>query len=243
MLAEDWADAGDLRLSDKDMDAPKSMNNHLHLVEAFTNLHRVQPTEENGVRLYELVEVFGRHILAPDDHGLHLRHFFDEDWRPVSDTRTYGHDIEAAWLLGEAAEHLGDAHLRARVDVWSVDLARSVLATGVDGDGGIAYEGRGGSVVNPHRDWWCQAEAVVGFRHVFELTGEERFARASEDTWRFIEEHVVDREHGEWFWRVFADGSVDRNEPKVSAWKGPYHNVRMCLEMLRRLDGDNGDDS
>ena len=110
----------------------------------------------------------------------------------------------------------------------------------MDADGGIAYEGRGGEVINPHRDWWCQAEGVVGFRHVFELTGEPVFAEVSERVWRFIENHVVDRTHGEWFWRVLADGSVDPAEPKVSAWKGPYHNVRMCLEMRRRLGSAGG---
>jgi mannobiose 2-epimerase len=238
--ASDWSPAENQRLSDKDMDAAKSMNNHLHLLEAFTNLRRARPTADNEMRLYELIEIFGRYILERDPDGLHLKHFFDEDWRSLSDIRAYGHDIEAAWLLGEAAEVLGDAHIRSRVENWSVDLARSVLATGIDVDGGLAYEGRGQTVVNPNRDWWCQAEAVVGFRHVFELTGDERFARAAARVWDFIRENVVDRQHGEWFWRVGADGAVDRAEPKVSAWKGPYHNVRMCLEMRRRLGGADG---
>ncbi len=87
------------------------------------------------------------------------------------------------------------------------------------------------------REWWCQAEAVVGFRHAWELTGDQELARASARVWRFIRRRVVDRVNGEWFWRVRADGSVDEGEPKVSEWKGPYHDVRMCLEMLRRLGG------
>lgn len=239
--AADWSDASDLRLSDKDLDAPKSMNNHLHLLEAFTNLERVRPTAAGRERLYELVEIFGRQIVAPDNHGLRLQHFFDATWAPLDDSRTYGHDIEAAWLLGEAADVLGDTHLQSRVDAWSVGLAHSVLATGVDVDGGVAYEGRGDKVTNPHRDWWCQAEAVVGFRHVYELTGKPVFAEASERAWRFIDRFVIDRTHGEWYWRVLGDGSVDTTEPKVSAWKGPYHNVRMCLEMLRRLPRSRGD--
>lgn len=238
--AVDWAATGDLRLSDKDMDAPKSMNNHLHLLEAFTNLQRARPSAKTGTRLYELIEIFGRHILEEDEHGLHLRHYFDNEWRSLSDTRTYGHDIEAAWLLGEAAEQVDDAHLRSRVESWSVDLARSVLATGVDADGGLAYEGRESTVINADHDWWCQAEAVVGFRYVYELTGEPVFAEASEGAWRFIKRFVIDRVHGEWFWRINADNMVDRSEPKVSVWKGPYHNVRMCLEMLRRLSRSSG---
>jgi len=232
----DWLPAADLRLSDRDLVAPRSMNNHLHLLEAFTNLQRAQATDANKMRLYELVEVFGREILEPDGHGLQLQHFFDDRWRCLSDTRTYGHDIEAAWLLGEAAEVLDDAHLQSRVDAWSASLARSVLAAGVDHEGGLAYEGRGETVINADRDWWCQAEAVVGFWHVYKLTGERVFSETAFGVWQFISTRVVDHTHGEWFWRVRADGTVDETEPKVSEWKGPYHTVRMCLEMLRRLD-------
>jgi mannobiose 2-epimerase len=165
-----------------------------------------------------------------------MHHFFDELWNLCSDTYSYGHDIEAAWLLSEASEVLGDRTLEATVGVWAVEMARAVLDEGVDTDGGLAYEGRGGRVVNPNHDWWCQGEAVVGFWHAHELTGEPAFARASMRVWSFIDRLVADRERGEWFWRVLADGTVERMEPKVSEWKGPYHTVRMCLEMMRRLD-------
>jgi len=241
--AADWSVIGDLRLSDKDMNAAKSMNTHLHLLEAYTNLHRTSPSARTAERLAELIGLFDRHILGGDASRRSLRHFFDEKWRPCSDNRTYGHDIEAAWLLGEAGEVLGDAEVLARVDGWAVELARSVLAEGMDTAGGIASEGRGGTVVNRDHDWWCQAEAVVGFRHVYELTGEAAFAEASAAAWRFIERFIVDRVNGEWHWRVKADGSVDAGEPKVSEWKGPYHSVRMCLEMMRRLVDADGVDS
>ena len=234
--AADWSAASDLRLSDKDLDVAKSMNNHLHLLEAFTTLYRAWPDAAVANRLDELIAIFGRHIInrGPDDR--HLQHFFDERWDLRSDSRTYGHDIEAAWLLCEAAEVLGNDDLESTVRLWAIDLARSTLAQAVDADGGLAYEGRGGEVINADRDWWCQAEAVVGFWHVFSLTGEPAFAEAAAGVWRFIDTHQVDRNNGEWFWRVRADGTVDETEPKVSEWKGPYHTVRICLEMLRRLD-------
>jgi mannobiose 2-epimerase len=235
--AMDWSEADGLRLSDKDMDAPKSMNTHLHLLEAFTNLHRVWPDPLVAERLDELFRLFGRRILNRDSDRRHLCHFFDHDWTPCSASRTYGHDIEAAWLLGEAAEELGDPRARELANTWAIELARSVLSEGVGPDGGLAFEGRDGAVINGDRDWWCQAEAVIGFWHVFALTGEPRFAEASASAWRFIERHLVDRVHGDWHWRIRADGTVDSSEPKVSAWKGPYHNVRLCLEMMRRLDG------
>jgi mannobiose 2-epimerase len=238
--AGDWSVTADLRLSDVDMNAAKSMNTHLHLLEAYTNLFRAWPDAGVGARLRELVDLFGRHILdlgGGPGHG-HLQHFFDEEWRVLSDTCTYGHDIEASWLLCEAAEALEDERLATSVREWAIELARTVLGQAVDDGGGLAYEGRNGTVIVPRRDWWCQAEAVVGFWHAYQLTGEGVYADAAERVWRFIEHGVVDRSGGDWFSRVGADGTVDHDQPKVSEWKGPYHNVRMCLEMMRRIAAD-----
>lgn len=238
--ADNWSEAADLRLSDKDMNVAKSMNTHLHLLEAFTNLHRARPSGATAERLAELLSLFGRHILSPDPRHRHLRPFFDERWTVQTDSYTFGHDIEAAWLLSEAAEELGDPEAEAAAQVWAVDLARTLLAQGLDADGGLAYEGRGGAVTNHDHDWWCQAEAVIGFWHAFQLTGEPTFADASAAAWSFIDRYLVDRVHGEWHWRVRDDGSVDLAEPKVSEWKCPYHSIRMCLEMRRRLDDAGG---
>jgi mannobiose 2-epimerase len=234
--AADWSEASDLRLSDKDMDVARSMNTHLHLLEAYTNLMLATIDPRVVMRLDELIEIFGRHIIRRDTGAFHLDHFFDEAWTLQSNTRTYGHDIEAAWLLGEAAEALRGDELRETTTLWAIELARSTLAEGLDAEGGLAYEGQAGSVTNSDRDWWCQAEAVVGFWHAYELAREPEFADAAVAIWTFIKRSMVDRVHGEWFWRVRSDGTVDQSEPKVSEWKGPYHTVRMCLEMLRRLD-------
>jgi len=234
--AADWSEASDLRLSDKDMDVARSMNTHLHLLEAYTNLVSAIIDPRVVMRLNELIGIFGGRIIRRDTGAFHLGHFFDEAWTLQSDSRTYGHDIEAAWLLGEAAEALRGDELRETTTLWAIELARSTLAEGFLVDGGLAYEGRDGAVINADRDWWCQAEAVVGFWHAYELTGESAFSEAAIKVWQFIKRSMVDRDHGEWFWRVRADGTVDEGEPKVSEWKGPYHTVRMCLEMLRRLD-------
>jgi mannose/cellobiose epimerase-like protein (N-acyl-D-glucosamine 2-epimerase family) len=235
--APDWSATTELRLSDGDMNAPKSMNTHLHLLEAYTNLFRAWPDASLAARLRELVNVFGRHILerGGGPGSGHLRHFFDERWEVLSDTYTYGHDIEASWLLSEAAEALGDQRLAAEVRRWGVEIAGRVLGEALGADGGLAYEGRGGTVIDTRRDWWCQAEAVVGFWNAYSLTSEARFSEAAARVWEFIAGRVVDRVNGDWFWRVRADGSVDRELPKVSEWKCPYHSVRMCLEMMRRL--------
>jgi mannobiose 2-epimerase len=234
--AEDWSEADDLRLSDKDMVAAKSMNTHLHLLEAYTNLVFAIIDPRVVMRLNELIGLFGRRIIHRQDGWFHLDHFFDEAWNLQSDTRTYGHDIEAAWLLSEAAEALRGEELWESTKLWAIELARSTLAEGLDADGGLASEGRGGQVINADRDWWCQAEAVVGFWHAYQLSGDDDFADAATRAWRFIQNHQVDRQQGEWFWRVRSDGTVDETEPKISEWKGPYHSIRMCLEMLRRMD-------
>ena len=238
--AADWSATTELRLGDGEPIAAKSMNTHLHLLEAYTSLYRAWPDAAVATRLRELIAVFMNHILGAGPEAAHLRHFFDERWNVLSDSYTYGHDIEAAWLLCEAAEVLGDEPLERSVRERAVAIARAVLAEGLDGDGGLAYEGRGGAVIAGYRDWWCQAEAVVGFRQAFRLTGEPAFAEASGRVWEFITRRVVDRANGDWFWRVRADGTVDQALPKVSEWKCPYHNTRMCLEMLRRLGAETG---
>jgi mannobiose 2-epimerase len=234
--AADWSTTDDLRLSVKDMNEAKSMNNHLHLLEAYTSLYRVWPEPRLAARLGELIDLFGRWIIARHGDRSHLQRFFDERWQVRSETYTYGHDIEAAWLLSEAAEALGDAGRLETADRWAVDLGRSVLAEGLTPGGGLSYQGRAGHAMPGDHDWWCQAEAVVGFWHVHQLTGEADFAEAAEQAWRFIVANFVDHQGGEWFWRVCSEGEIDHNEPKVSEWKGPYHTCRMCLEMLRRID-------
>ncbi len=228
-----WSVAEDLRLSDKDMDEKKSMNNHLHLLEAYTNLYRVYSDASLRERLKELIEIFEKRITDPA--AGHLNHFFDERWRPKSDNYTFGHDIEASWLLCEAAEVLAEPQVTSNAQKLALRLARLILAECLDDDGGLCYEGRAGQVTDPNRQWWPQAECVVGFLNAYELSGDESFLEAAKKAWNFIEKYFADREHGEWFWRIFTNGRPDPAEPKVSQWKGPYHSVRACLEIINRL--------
>ncbi len=231
-LSRNWFPAVDMRLSDKDMDTAKSMNNHLHILEAYTNLYRIWPDTAVSLRLQELIDVFGARILAPSKH-FHL--FFDGDWAVRSDSYTYGHDIEGAWMLCEAAEALNNAYLKQQVSRWAVEIASAVCIEALDNEGGLAYEGRDGIVVDSRREWWPQAEAILGFWRAYIITGDEKYAEIVVHLWEFIQQRMVDREQGEWFWRVFADGSADAKEPKISEWKDPYHGVRMCLRMLYYL--------
>lgn len=232
VLSRDWQPCEDMRLSEKDMDEKKSMNNHLHVLEAYANLLRVWPEPLLADRLRELIDLFRRHILNAE--GTHFQHFFDETWAPKSDSYTFGHDIEGSWLLCEAAEVLGDPRLVAEVRAAAVKIARAVLEEGLDTDGSLFYEARRGRITNRNKEWWPQAEAVIGFYNAWQLTGDPPFRRAAVRCWRFIEQRIVDHEHGEWFWCARPDGTHDPSQPKVSAWKGPYHNSRCCLEIIHR---------
>jgi mannobiose 2-epimerase len=230
----DWTEAVGARLSEKDLNEKKSMNCHLHLLEAFASLYRVWKDRRLEERLRELIELFEQRIL--DARSRHLHHFFDDDWKVRSDSYTFGHDIEASWLLCEAADALGDASLFKRVEAMALALAGAVLAEGVDADGGLCYEGKAGHVIDPRKECWPQAEAVVGFLNAFELARDAKFLAAARRVWDYLEEHIVDRQHGEWFWRINTDGLPDATLPKVSEWKGPYHGSRMCLETMSRLN-------
>lgn len=228
----DWVIAESARLSDKDMAESKSMNTHLHVLEAYTNLFRVWKDSRVERRLRELVQLFESRIL--DAKTSHLHHFFDAQWQVRSDTYTFGHDIEASWLLCEAAEAL-DETVVARIIPQAVNMARVVLAEAIPSDGGMYYEGKEGRIIDFGRECWPQAEALVGFINAFQLSRDPRFLQAAEAIWEYIDRYLVDRIHGEWFWRIGSDGKPDSSLPKVSEWKGPYHATRACLEIARRL--------
>jgi mannobiose 2-epimerase len=230
----DWSEAGpDARLSDKDMNEKKSMNNHLHLLEAYTNLYRETQNPLVAQRLRELIQIFRERIL--DSRTGHLHHFFDEQWRVRSDTYTFGHDIEASWLLCEAAEVLETPALLEAVRTVALQMVEAVLNEGILADGGLVYEGRGGILMDAGRECWPQAEAVVGFINAFQLSRDPKYLAAAQRVWDYVEQNLVDRVHGEWFWRINEEGRPDAKLPKVSEWKGPYHVSRACLETMRRL--------
>jgi mannobiose 2-epimerase len=230
----DWSEADpDARLSDKDMNEKKSMNNHLHVLEAYTNLYRVWKEPRVAQRLRELIQLFQQRIL--DARTRHFNHFFDEAWRVRSDSYTFGHDIEGTWLLCEAAEVLDDAALRQQAGASALPMADVVLQEGIDTDGALRYEGRGGKIIDGGKECWPQAEAVIGLLNAFQISRNEKYLKAVLRVWDFIENRLVDRIHGEWFWRITPEGQVDATLPKVSEWKGPYHASRMCLETLHRL--------
>ncbi|NIK68165.1 AGE family epimerase/isomerase [Paenibacillus sp. BK720] len=232
-LAEDWSTTDELSLSDKDLNEKKSMNTHLHVLEGYTNLYRIWPDESLRKSLGELIQITMDYIVDPKTG--HFKLFFDEAWNSKSGHISYGHDIEGSWLLHEAAEVLGDEALLQKAKAVAVLMAEATLREGIDAEGGIPNEADSSGLIDANRDWWPQAEAVVGFYNAYELTGDKRYAESAKASWKFIQDFLVDREHGEWHWSVTKDGEPVAGHPKVGAWKCPYHNGRACFEMLERL--------
>jgi mannobiose 2-epimerase len=231
-FTRDWQPLGDLRLSTKDANEKKTTNTHLHVLEAYTTLYHVWPDAGLRQQLKALLLNFVDHIIDPQTG--HLTLFFNEDWQPKPDAISFGHDVEAAWLLLEAAEALRVPDLISRFQQLAVQLA-TAAAEGLAPDGSLLYERDPTGHWAADRHWWVQAEAVVGFYSAYQVSGDDKFRAYSEDAWRFIQQHLLDRACGEWFWGVRPDYSLMPGEDKVGPWKCPYHNSRACLEMLRRL--------
>jgi mannobiose 2-epimerase len=236
-LTQDWKEIKDLRLSSKDANERKSMNTHLHVLDAYANLYRIFPDESLCKNISELIELFLQHII--DEQNSHLILFFDDDWQPRSDIISYGHDIEAAWLILEAAEIIGDRALINKVKKRSVKIA-DATREGLDKDGGLWYEyGKGSHHLVKEKHWWVQAEAMVGFFNAWQLTGDETYLLDSFNNWQFVKENILDEEKGEWVWGIKEDHSLMKGEDKVGIWKCPYHNTRACLEIIKRIKKTN----
>lgn len=228
----DWGVIEDMRLSDKDQNDAKTMNTHLHILEAYTALYRVWKEESLKKALEGVIDIFIRRIMRPDGH---LGLFFDEKWNPTSSAVSYGHDIEASWLLYEAADVLGDRN--SEVKDASMRLAEAAME-GFSMTGGMEYEYDSSTGHrNVSREWWVQAETVVGCVNMFQLTGREIWLERAEAQWEFIRKYLICPD-GEWYWSVLPqDGRFVANteDDRAGFWKCPYHNGRMCMELIERL--------
>ena len=228
----DWTLVEDGRLSERDLVAPKSQNTQLHLLEAYSALYRVWPDRLLEARLLALVELFADRIV--DGSAGHGRPFFERDWTALSEEASFGHDIETAWLLWDAAEILGAPEISARAGEVATCLATRVLESGVDPRGGVFLKAHPDGRVERDKVWWPQAEAVVGFLAAYGKTAHEAFLAAAWNTWAFIKTHLLDHRLGEWHQQAAPDGTPRLDKEKVGLWKGPYHSARACIEVMER---------
>jgi mannobiose 2-epimerase len=199
-FTRDWNVIDDMRLSDKDANESKTMNTHLHVLEAYTCLYRVWKNPLLKERLQGLIEVFETHILDSDGH---LKLFFDNDWNCSYDIVSYGHDIEASWLIHEAALVLGDKDVLGRIEALVPQIA-SAAGEGFTPEGGMIYEKKGHET-DGDRHWWVQAETVVGYFNLWEHFGLAEGLENAFASWEFIKKSLIDRENGEWFWSIRSD--------------------------------------
>jgi len=231
-FTRDWQPIEDLRLSDKDANEKKTMNTHLHIIEAYANLFKVWKDETLKKDSVELLETIEKHFINTETG--HLRLFFDENWIEKPDVISYGHDIEAAWLLLQCAEVLEEENLIANYKKHAVQIAE-VTKEGLDTDGGLWYEFEPKeNKLIAEKHWWVQAEALIGFYNAYQLTEKEEYLEIVFENWNFIKKYILDHKNGEWFWGIHKDYSLIEKD-KAGFWKCPYHNSRACLELINRI--------
>lgn len=231
--SRDWHLLEDLRLSDKDANEKKTMNTHLHILEAYTALYRVWPDETLRAQLLSLTELFLTKFIGANGH---FTLFFDEKWRAKSDKISYGHDIEGSWLLYEAAKAIGDEKVLDRVRKVCVLMTDTFINEGVDARSAVFNESEHGTY-DYEFHWWPQAEAMVGLVNAWQITGNQHYLQIMEGVWAFIKTAIIDWDKGEWVWGIDGAGKVMHHEDKAGPWKCPYHNSRALIEVIKRLGG------
>lgn len=226
-FARDWSPLADARLGENDIEADRTFNTHLHLLEAYTNLYRIWPDEHLAGRLRELLLIHIDRMYDPNVR--HILAYFDRNLKPVSPIYSYGHDIEAAWLLYDAVAELEDPELMERIQKLVIVIADQTIIEGVDPKhGGVPGTGQNNRTVDYSKQWWAQAEALSGFLYAWLLTNDDKYLKVSEKIWEFTDRYVIDHKHGEWFFQVDRAGKPLMGE-KVGPWKCPYHTSRTAL--------------
>lgn len=231
-LTREWGEIADMRLSAKDANECKTMNTHLHILEPYTNLFRVWKDAQLEKQLRNLISIFVDKILNIKTGHLDL--FFNEDWVSKYRIVSYGHDIEASWLIHEAALVLGDKEVLAKVEPL-VEYIAAAADEGLMFDGSMIYE----TFLDKKQDeadrhWWVQAENVVGHVNLYQHFGDEVAMQKALRCWEFIKKNLIDYKNGEWHWSVRIDGTINTDDDKAGFWKCPYHNGRMCMEVMER---------
>jgi mannobiose 2-epimerase len=246
-FSRDWQLQEENRMADGN--EPKTMNTHLHLLEAYAAVCKVWKGDLIKQRLTVILRIFIDDIIRENGH---LGIFFTDDFQEAESSGgicSFGHDIEASWLLWEAAGILGDPGILKEIKPKCLKMADAVLREGVDKDGGLFLEStRFGSHVRTNKHWWLQAENLVGFMNMYELKGDRIYWETVKLCWDFIDRCVIDHKGGEWFTKVDRLGRPYLIEPaddpspyyknnwKVDPWKCPYHNGRAMMELVERID-------
>ncbi len=230
-LGRDWHAQADQRLSEKDVDAPKTMNTHLHILEAYTRLHSVAAAEISQACLYRALDIFIARFVDPVTH--HLRLFYERDWTDRTAAVSFGHEIEASWLIWEALEVLNEAELTAKGRPFVLGLAEVTRREGLNSDGGLSYETSFAGHQDSAGEWWGQAEALVGFVNAWQLSDDRAYMDATIRLWVYLKTQFGAGGEAEWSW--YAANAGRERTYAAGMWKCPYHNGRAMIELDRRL--------
>lgn len=218
------------KLSENGVMAEKTMNTLLHVFEAYTELYRVTKDAATAEHLRWIFDIFEKKVYNPKLHRQEV--FFDKDWNSIIDLHSYGHDIETSWLMDRGCEVLGDAKVTATIDPISTDLADKIYNRAYVNHSLLNECEKG--VDNTTRIWWVQAETVLGFLNAYRKTNEERYLAAAEDVLNYILTKLTDpRDGSEWYWCLDENDKPVTEKPIVEPWKCPYHNGRMCMEIIK----------
>lgn len=211
----------------------KSMNTHLHMLEAYSRLYDVHPVEWLKESLIEMIGILTEQML--DERSSYIQ-FFSADWQAESKNHSYGHDIEGSWLIWEAAAKVCPEDMKFKVRKIILNMVEEVLLNGIDTNGAVLNEWKEGRYIDADKVWWAQPEGVVGFFNAYQLTGNEKYLKVVQGIWRFVQDHFVDSVNGEWHSQTDRWGTPRENAPKLEPWKCPYHNGRGCMEIIDRLE-------
>jgi mannobiose 2-epimerase len=228
----DWKPIEDMRLSEKDQNAPKTMNTHLHILEAYTTLLQITGDIKVKEALENLINLF-LSIFLNNKTG-HFGLFFNEKWALQNAVISYGHDIEAAWLLIEAAKTSGNSLLITQTTEAAILVADTFLKEAyVKNKGVINEKNEETGETDLDRHWWPQVEAMLGLQYAFNISGDKKYQAAILDIWDFTQNNLIDRQNGEWFFRIDQANKPYIQEDKLSMWKAPYHNSRALMMLLK----------
>lgn len=230
-LARDFSPLEDMSLSAHDINADKTMNSHLHILEAYANLYQVWPDAGLKKAVEQLLDIIGTKVMNADGH---LQLYFRRDWSVLPGGVSFGHDIETSWLALECAFAIKDEAVVERVRPWALAMAHAGNE-GLLPDGSMRYERLLDGTYDDSRQWWVQAETVVGNLWLYRHRGQQCPLQSALAAWKYIKDNLVDPVDGEWWWAILPDGSKDMSQPKAGFWKCPYHNTRMCLQVLSLL--------
>lgn len=222
------------KLSENGVEAKRTMNTLLHLLEAYTVLYQADRDIRVKRRLETIFDIFRSKIYNFEAGYNNV--FFDMEYNSLIDLQSYGHDVECSWLLERALEAIGDEEVCNWVSDIAIAEAERTYEDAWDSEYGCLYNERENEKVDRKRVWWVQAEAIVGFYNAYQKTGEEKFQKASEAVWNYVQKYIIDRNSGEWWEDTPESNIVDDTQEMVHPWKGPYHHGRMCMEMMKRLE-------